>query len=334
MREDDIRPADLLNEYLRLSSRDAETYFPDRERLSGRPCPACGGRDAVDAFEKDGFPVARCAACRTLYVTAVPAKEALDAYYRGSPSQKYWANVFTPAVAETRRRKIVRPRVERIKALLADLGRDPAEVLDVGAGQGMFLEECRATGLGRRHRAVEPAADSAAAAAKKGFDVFTGFAREAAGDDAWRGRADLVTAFEVIEHVTDPVTFVGELAALAAPGGHILMTGLCGTGFDILVLRQHSRAIAPPHHLTFLSHAGVGRLLRGAGLEEVSFFTPGLLDVDIVANAYAADPAAVGDGFARHLVSAASDGERQAFQRFLAENGLSTHMWIVARRPA
>lgn len=334
MRESDIRPSDLLDEYLRLSAKDAKTLFPGRECLIDRLCPACGGAGVIDKFEKNGFPIARCDTCRTLYVTAAPSDEALGEYYRSSPSQDFWANVFTPAVADARRDKIVRPRIRRIKEILAHIGASPEDVTDVGAGAGIFLDECRRAGLGSRHRAVEPAKILADACREKGLDVFEGFAGDAAQDQAYGAWADLVTAFEVIEHVLHPASFIREMARLARPGGHILMTGLCGTGFDILVLGKHSRAIAPPHHLTFLSHDGVSRLLADAGLDEVRFLTPGELDVDIVANALKENPAAVDDEFIRHLALQASDEQRDAFQNFLSQNGLSSHMWIVARRPA
>ena len=74
-------------------------------------------------------------------------------------------------------------------------------------------------------------------------------------------------------------------------------------------------------------------MLARAGLEDVAFLTPGQLDVDIVRNALAADDAAVTDPFLRHLLTQGDAVQRAAFQRFLADAGLSSHMWILARRP-
>jgi len=86
--------------------------------------------------------------------------------------------------------------------------------------------------------------------------------------------------------------------------------------------------VSPPHHLNFLSRAGLSALLTRVGLEEIAFLTPGQLDVDIVRNAgLPADP------FLAHLLGQGTDAQRAAFQRFLAENGLSSHMWVLARRP-
>ena len=42
MKEDEIRPQALLNRYLELSARDAETCFGGESRVA-LPCVACGG---------------------------------------------------------------------------------------------------------------------------------------------------------------------------------------------------------------------------------------------------------------------------------------------------
>ena len=334
MREADIRPADLLNEYLRLSAQDAGRLFADPAERVTRDCPGCGGSDAVPAFDKNGFAFVRCRDCATLYVNPAPAPRPLADFYSDSPSQRYWARTFFPAVAEARRDKIFRPRVRRIAELTAAAGATITRLVDVGAGTGIFLEECRAAGLGRSLGAVEPNAPLAAMCRDKGFDTFEGFAGNAAGEAAWRDGADLVTCFEVIEHVLDAAGFIDELAKLVAPGGYLLITGLCGTGFDILALGRHAKAVSPPHHINFLSRDGAARLLARCGLKLVDFLTPGELDLDIVRNT---DREAGGlplDPFVRQLIDTATPETAAAFQSFLKENGLSSHMWIVARRPA
>lgn len=334
MREADIRPAGVFNEYLRLSADDARRYFADKATMQHRSCPGCGDDAPRSAFVKEGFDYVTCGTCGSLYARAVPPPDRLAAFYRDSPSQRYWAEVFFPTVAEARREKIFRPRAERIRGLVAAHGEAPDAVVDVGAGAGMFLDECRSAGLGTRHRAVEPNARMAETCRRMGFDTFEGLATDAARGSDWADANDLVTCFEVIEHVADTGVHMAGLSRLARPGGLIVVTGLCGDGFDIAVLGRHSKAVSPPHHLNFLSRRGVARLLERSGLVEVAFLTPGALDVDIVRNTLLETPAAEVGSFVRRLVLDGDAGERAAFQRFLADNGLSSHMWIVARRPA
>jgi len=333
MREFDIRPADLLREYNRLSVEDADTYFPDRDKLEPRPCPACHHDKTADPFEKNRFPIARCVNCGTLYVTAVPTEAALGEFYKSSPSQLFWSQVFFPTVAEARREKIFRPRVARIRDLLAEHNIVPDRIADVGAGTGMFLEECRSAEFGNEYLAVEPSVDLSRSCREKGIETFEGFAGDAGSSPDWQNYADLVVSFEVIEHVISMEAFINDVAAVAKPGGFVLLTGLYGSGFDLLTLGEKSNSISPPHHLNFVSHQGVTELLARCNLEEIAFLTPGVLDVDIVLNAYRDDSSAITDDFVHHMVSRASDQQRQAFQTYLSENGLSSHMWIVARKP-
>lgn len=333
MREAEIRPANLLGEYLRLSAADAETFFSDKSGLVERACPGCGDIAPRHLYDKNGFAIVVCEACETLYANPAPAADRLARFYADSPSTRYWANVFFPAVAETRRTKIFRPRAERILDLAARLGRVPRRVIDVGAGAGLLLEEIGRLSADTECAAVEPGEILAARLCDKGIATFPGFAEDAAEDANWAGSADLVTCSEVIEHIGDTVSFVAALGRLARPGGIVIITGLCGDGFDIRLLGAHSNAVCPPHHITFLSRRGVAALLARCGLDEIDFLTPGELDVDIVMNALDDDPNAVTDPRWRDRLLSASAADRSRLQAEIAASLHSSHMWIVARRP-
>ncbi|PCD03160.1 bifunctional 3-demethylubiquinol 3-O-methyltransferase/2-polyprenyl-6-hydroxyphenol methylase [Sphingomonas spermidinifaciens] len=95
--------------------------------------------------------------------------------------------------------------------------------LDVGCGAGLLTEPlarlgAKATGI---DAAPENAAAAAAHAKSTGLDI-----RYLAGElETLDGeRFDLVTAMEVVEHVTDPTGFVSGLAAALAPGGLLVMS--------------------------------------------------------------------------------------------------------------
>lgn len=330
MREADIRPANLLSAYLSLSAEDARTFFGAGSKRVSRTCPACGSDRPRPAFDKNGFSLMACGKCDSLYVSPVPQPEDLAAFYRDSPSTRYWANEFFPAVAEARRTRIFAPRAEKILALL-DAG--VKRVTDVGAGYGLFLEEMRVRDSEVVARAIEPGQDLAAVCRAKKMETFEGFADEAAVDTDWADWADLVTSFEVIEHVLDMTDFIRSLGALARPGGLVLVTGLCGDGFDIKSLGPHSNAVSPPHHLNFISRHGMTALASRAGLDLVDFSTPGQLDIDIICNALKDNPDAVADLAVRQKLLAADAAERQQMQDDLVSECRSSHMWAIMRRP-
>ena len=52
MKEFEIRPADIFEEYLRLSAHDVEQYFLNKSDRVYRNCPGCGSDSNQKAFMK------------------------------------------------------------------------------------------------------------------------------------------------------------------------------------------------------------------------------------------------------------------------------------------
>ncbi len=325
MKEIEIRPKDLMARYVELSARDAERCFGSEQRFD-IPCVACGSAAAEFQFSKNGFAYARCSDCGTLYQTPRPPLSVFEAFYRNSESSRYWAEVFFPAVAETRREKIFRPRVARLRQWCEDRSVAIHRLVDVGAGYGIFLDEWRLCDPAVKAVALEPSAHLAVECRAKGLDVVEEVAENVTGMDAC---ADLVTCFEVLEHVHDPLTFLLTLKRLVRPGGLLFVSTLCMDGFDLQVLWERSSQISPPHHINFLSILGLERLFERAGLTDIEVTTPGQLDVDIVRNAIQVHPDLLnGQRFLQGIVT--DDKMSRAFQSFLSENRLSSHAWVLS----
>ena len=331
MREDDIRPQALLDEFFVRLKRDAERLAARRDEFVEIGCPFCGSVEGETAFVKEGFAYRLCRDCASLFASPRPSPEALADYMALSEALEFWSTHFYRQTAAARRQKMFRPRAA-LAASLADrqgLGAD-AVCADVGAGYGLFLAELAATRRFGRLVAIEPDARLAAICREQGFPVVERWVEDVGDGEV---RADVATAFEVIEHVFSPLAFLGACARLVAPGGVLLVTTLTISGFDLQELWEHSRQISPPQHLNFPSLDGVRGLVRRAGLDLVELSTPGELDVDIVRNCLAAEPGLPVSRFARRL--AAADAQtRASFQAFLQSHGLSSHVRCVARRPA
>jgi len=328
MKESDIRPEALLRRYLELSGQDAEVCFVDTPRLK-IPCVSCGSEQLVVEFEKNGFAYSSCQECGTLFQSPRPPIAAFEAFYRDSVSSRYWAEEFFPAVAEARREKIFRPRVERLASLCRAKNISVERLIDVGAGYGIFLDEWRKANSNIQMLAVEPSESLAAECRSKGFDVVEEIAENVSGYDSY---ADLVVCFEVLEHVYDPLAFVQTLTRLVKPGGYVFVSTLCVDGFDIQMLWDKSNSIFPPHHINFLSVAGFERLFARAGLIDVDVSTPGQLDVDIVRNAIKREPELMKGQRLLHRIIDDQDIAVN-FQEFLAANRLSSHAWVIGRKP-
>jgi SAM-dependent methyltransferase len=327
MKEKEIRPEGLLNRYLELSAKDAEKCFGKERRLEVA-CVACGGNQSRHQFDKNGFAYVQCADCGTLFQSPRPPITAFESFYCQSESSRYWAEVFFPAVAEIRRDKIFRPRVERLIGLCKEKNINVERLIDVGAGFGIFLDEWRKCFPDAQFLAVEPSVSLANECRSKGFEVFEEIVENVEGHD---NSADLVTCFEVLEHVYDPLSFLQGLKQLVRPGGYVFVSTLCVDGFDLQVLWDNSKQIFPPHHINFLSVEGFERLFQSAGLTDITVTTPGQLDVDIVRNVCRNDPELLKEQ--RFLSNLLADDKRAtAFQHFLVEQRMSSHAWVMGRR--
>jgi SAM-dependent methyltransferase len=113
-------------------------------------------------------------------------------------------------------------RRQIIAALIADKVRPQAgaRILEVGCGTGANLELLSRFGS---VEAIEPDAEARAfAAARSGLAVRGGTLP--GGVELADGRYDLITLFDVLEHIPDDRGALQELARKTAPGGKLLIT--------------------------------------------------------------------------------------------------------------
>jgi 2-polyprenyl-3-methyl-5-hydroxy-6-metoxy-1,4-benzoquinol methylase len=329
MKEFEIRPRKLFSEYLELSRKDIDIYFSDHSNFVEVICPGCKEDDSNLEFVKHGFSYKKCNICNSLYVSPRPTKKMISDFYKVSESSRFWAEHFYPETADARREMIFKPRAEVINELLRNINiPSPKSIVDVGAGYGIFLDEIRKHGLFEEVIAVEPNKDLAKCCRDKNIVVI-----EDNVEDISEGqlKASVVCSFEVFEHLFDTDEFILSMKKLLKPGGILLFTTLTFSGFDLLVLKEKSKSISPPHHINFLTIEGIRDLLKRCGLEEVLIETPGKLDVDIVKNMFDEIPGLELPDFVEYLLKNRNSKTHKEFQDFLQKNNLSSHVRVIAR---
>jgi SAM-dependent methyltransferase len=136
-------------------------------------------------------------------------------------------------------------------------------ILDVACGEGHFLHAARCRGFKVRGVDINPRLVETARGVY-GLDVAC---QDLAAylDDcrANHRRFDYVTAFEILEHVADPV---GVLRSFASVGAGVAVSVPCAERRPALF----GRAVdAPPHHLTLWSKEALLRALGAAGFTPV-----------------------------------------------------------------
>ena len=137
---------------------------------------------------------------------------------------------------------------------LARSGVVPGAALDIGAAAGGNTRVLRTHGW--RPVALEYSGDGARVARERGLTVVRG---DATNLPAGAGTVDLVTAFDVIEHIEDDYLAVAEIRRVLRPGGTLLVTVPC----DMRLWSAHDVA---GHHFRRYDRDGLRRVI-GAGLQ-------------------------------------------------------------------
>jgi len=149
--------------------------------------------------------------------------------------------------------------------------KDKVSMLDIGCSSGSVLKVGGALGL--QVQGVEPAPKAAATARSLGFDVFTGFLHEA----SFPGNTfDIVTLFEVIEHLREPLVLAHEISRILKPGGIWLIgTGnadswtahLLGSRWEYFDIARHGG------HVSFFNPQSISLLGQRSGFDIIQIST-------------------------------------------------------------
>jgi len=145
----------------------------------------------------------------------------------------------------------------------------PGRLFDLGCGWGHFLAVAREHGW--EPYGLEPLAGHALyARACTGATVITDVLHEDTFPPAF---FDVVTAFQVFEHLPDPAGDLGRLYRMLKPGGVILIEVPNIATWSVFLLRKHHRHFVPDH-LTFFSPQTLTRLLREKGFQVLELDHP------------------------------------------------------------
>ena len=160
----------------------------------------------------------------------------------------------------------LRATFERVSRELVRAGVSGGDLLEVGAGHGLFLE---AVAPGSRSVMGTELADAVAAAARsRGLDVRTGGLDAVPADRTF----DCIVGAHVIEHVYDPRAFVSSVVDRLRPGGYLLLgTPDMGSPWRRAMGRRWP-SFKVPEHVLYFDRRTLRAVLVGAGLEDIRPF--------------------------------------------------------------
>jgi len=328
LRETEIRPANLMVAYEDMRKAAACSISSQKDKFVTINCPACKSSNYILKFIKENFSFVSCNECETLFVNPRPSFSMLIDFYEKSECFKYWNDYVYPLSEATRRVGIFTPRARRVIELCEKYKVNNRLLVDVGAGFGTFLEEIEKLAFFRNLIAIEPSGSLAETCIKKGINVI-----KKPVEDVHLQNVDVVTNFELIEHLYNPDDFLLACRNILKVGGLLILTTPNIKGFDLSILGEKSDNIVAPNHINYFNPESIKTLLARFDFEVEEILTPGQLDVDIVRNKVLKKEFDLGTfGFLKTLLVDEWEFAGKAFQLFLAEHRLSSHLWVVARK--
>lgn len=227
-------------------------------------CDCCGTRSATEIWTKDGYRLVRCDGCGLVYVANPPTEAQLQALY--SFASGYHQEL------EQSEEEIARHRGEaQANMRTLALSARPGTVLDVGCSTGLFLLEAKKAGWDVQGLEYSP--DSAKIAREKhGLPVQQGALLAGRYPS---NSFDVVTMWDVIEHLPSPSAALDVVVDVLKPGGlFIAKTPNVDGLYPAMSLKVAGKAgfwghPEPPGHLFQFSEKTLGNLLTRKGLEVV-----------------------------------------------------------------
>ncbi|MBA3531641.1 MAG: class I SAM-dependent methyltransferase [Ardenticatenales bacterium] len=218
------------------------------------------------------FRLLTCTACGHIYQSPRPSIAGIDAYYpddylpflRAIEDEKHWWKRLDRRYGHNRRCMTVHQAAGQVGRLL-----------DVGCATGIFLDGMRR--LGWQVVGVEPSSSAARYARERfGLPIFKGRLEETSFAT---GAFDVITLWDVLEHIHDPQQTLDEVARLLKPGGLLVFSVPNPDSLEAQGLGCYWAGWDLPRHLNLfrLPHLRQHLALRGLQIERVRSFMLGYI---------------------------------------------------------
>jgi 2-polyprenyl-3-methyl-5-hydroxy-6-metoxy-1,4-benzoquinol methylase len=201
----------------------------------------------------------QCQRCAHRWLSTTPAEQRqiearYDSHYVGFRVDPYFNAVVSEELAR------------RVTAIVPP----PAALLDVGCGNGEFLGLAKAAGYAAHGIDVSEAA--AESCRQRGLEVCAGdFLSRSLGQ-----QFDIITMWDVMEHLRSPRDFAQRASSLLAPGGVLLLKIPCKGGLNFSLLRlvpgRGGLLLRAPTHIQYFSEPSLRRMLASAGFRQILWF--------------------------------------------------------------
>lgn len=199
----------------------------------------------------------QCHSCNFVFCNAIPTVEELIAHYNTYP----------------RNDSISPITIKRFRQLLDEFEhyKNTGNILDVGCGNGHFLYEAKSKGW--NVYGTEYTDTAVEICRKKGINMKKG----KLNPDSFNSlKFDVITSFEVMEHINNPMEEVYNFNQLLREGGIVYVTTPNFNSLSRLLLKEQWSIIEYPEHLCYYTAQTLNRLFSASGFRKKNILTTGI----------------------------------------------------------
>lgn len=240
--------------------------------VAQRQCPICASSEVGLYCQRDSAEYHLCSSCGVIYQSPLPSQASMIGYVE----EEYQSGQYRDYVSSRAM------KLQHFEARLRQLGDGvrPGRLLDVGCSCGYFLEVAAAAGFDVHGVEFSRSAIRAAAPSIQSR-IVEGTLEQA----ATLGPFDVISAFDLLEHVHDPHGFLRQCRALLAGGGTLVVSTPDTDHFLRPLMRARWPMLQPMQHLHLFSRRAMHQILEASGFRDIRVETAyKVLSVDYLIN--------------------------------------------------
>jgi SAM-dependent methyltransferase len=222
-------------------------------------CPLCGGAGARPYVAYRDYPLFECLDCSAV-APSIDLARLAEANYHSSETVEEDVRREILATFEYRKNTFGPERLAYLREIVPGFHGSSDYLLDVGCGPGYFLSHLKERGIRARGLEVNPSCIRFCR--EQGLDVDANDLSQEPD-----GRYSLITMFDVLEHLAEPVEVLRTVHRKLRPGGHLLAYTPNLHSLSTLFMGGQHNMIAVFNHLCFYDARSLDYLARRTGFE-------------------------------------------------------------------
>lgn len=220
-------------------------------------CPVCRRGRSETFCRKSGKEYRQCSNCTHVFLTTPPESEDITKYYSDRTSHHSSTTKQQWDYSEAKFDNFYMPLLKRIERLS-----NGKQILDVGCSNGAFLKAAERRGWSAEGLELETS--SYQVALQNGLHV----RNEDLVSCAFPDQAfDIVTMWQLIEHLSAPREFITEIKRILRPGGLLVISTPNVQSIAWKLLREQWGAVEPEVHLHLFTVKSLKYLIQDVGFE-------------------------------------------------------------------